>query len=315
MKNRRIIYILHPFDFPAGGVAVIYEHVEVLASAGFDAYVALPEKPAVDFYNTTAPLIIHHGKLDLRPGDICVIPEGFMAYMDVLRTAPVRKLMFCQNQYYLPFSDNPLLGFEEYRVDGVMASSEAIRSFFRDVYGMTHVPLIPCAVDADVFSSKRPKLRQIAFMPRKLPQDAAFIQATFRRMYKEYAAIPWVAIEHKTRREVAEIMAASEVFLSLSHMESFGLPPLEAMASGCLVAGYHGDGGREYMNERNGWWAETGDWRACVAGLASALKLLEAGGAPLEAMRRETAATVACYSRERMKQALVAFWEAEVNAP
>lgn len=315
LKNRRIIYILHPFDFPSGGVAVIYEHVEVLVRNGFDAYVALPEKPAVDFYNSTAPLIIHHGRWDVRLGDIYVIPEGLMAYAELLKSAPVRKIMFCQNQYYMPFSDNPLLGFGEYHVDGVIASSVAIRSFFNEVYRMPDVPLIPCAVDTAMFPDMRTKVRQIAFMPRKLPHEAQFIQATFRRMYKQYAAIPWVAIEGRTRREAAEVMAASEVFLSLSHLESFGLPPLEAMACGCLVAGYHGDGGREYMNARNGWWADPGDWRACVKGLASALQLLETGGEALENVKREMAATVGRYTPERMEQALLGFWEAEVSIP
>jgi glycosyltransferase involved in cell wall biosynthesis len=315
VNNRRILYILHPFDFPAGGVAVIYEHVELLAASGFNAYVALPEKPPVDFYQSRAPLMIHHGKLELQPGDIYVIPEGFGEYMEVLKDAPARKLMFCQSLSFLPFSANPHLGFREYHVDGVIVSSEAIRSFFSEVYRMPDVPLIPCAIDPHKFPIGRAKVRQIAYMPRKLPQEAQFIQATFRRIYPEYADIPWVAIENRTRQEAADILGASEVFMYLSYLESFGLPPLEAMACGCLVAGYHGNGGREYMTERNGWWAEGGDWRACVDGLACAFRLLDAGGEPLEAMRREMAATVGRYSPERMKQALLAFWEAEVNAP
>ncbi len=52
------------------------------------------------------------------------------------------------------------------------------------------------------------------------------------------------------------------------------MPPLEAMASGCLVAGFHGDSGREYMNQNNSWWEEDGDWLTCVNGLAALLNLL-----------------------------------------
>jgi hypothetical protein len=41
MNKRRIIFILEPFEFPAGGVAVIYDHVDILSLNGFNAFVAL----------------------------------------------------------------------------------------------------------------------------------------------------------------------------------------------------------------------------------------------------------------------------------
>ena len=74
MKNRRIIFILEPFEFPAGGVAVIYDHVEILSQNGFQAFVALPKKPSVDFYNSKAPMIID-SNIKYQEGDIYVIPE------------------------------------------------------------------------------------------------------------------------------------------------------------------------------------------------------------------------------------------------
>lgn|SRR5262249_53807656 len=37
-----------------------------------------------------------------------------------------------------------------------------------------------------------------------------------------------------------------------AHQESLGLTPIEGMAAGCLVAGYHGYGGLEYATAQNG---------------------------------------------------------------
>ena len=42
-------------------------------------------------------------------------------------------------------------------------------------------------------------------------------------------------------------MKESILFLSFNHREGFGLPPAEAMACGCYVIGYHGQGGKEYF--------------------------------------------------------------------
>src|SRR5690606_11273872 len=49
------------------------------------------------------------------------------------------------------------------------------------------------------------------------------------------------------------------VFLSLSHREGLGLPPLEALACGCLVVGFTGYAGVEYFNSPAAVAVEDGD--------------------------------------------------------
>ena len=303
---------MEPVPFPSGGVATIYRHAEILADNGIAAFVALAQKPAVDFDSSGAPLILHGGQMLPQPGDVFVIPECGPRYVRALEAVPVKRIMFCQNQYYLPFREPPGSGASEFGVHTIVASSEAVRTYFRDVYGIADMPLIPYAIDPTAFSTTTVKRRQIAFMPRKLGQEVPFLKATFRRRHRRHADAPWIPINNVTQRQAADVMAESAVFLSLSHKESFGLPPLEAMASGCLVAGFHGDGGREYMTADNGWWAETGDWKACVDGLAAAFNLLESGGPALAARREAMATTVARYSPARLETALLAFWSKEL---
>jgi glycosyltransferase involved in cell wall biosynthesis len=43
-------------------------------------------------------------------------------------------------------------------------------------------------------------------------------------------------------------MRSCPIFLSFSEREGFGLPPAEAMASGCFVVGFTGMGGRDYFD-------------------------------------------------------------------
>jgi hypothetical protein len=250
-----------------------------------------------------------------RTGDIFVLPERFRYSLKVLLETPAKRLMFCQNQYLLPFSSNPQVDVGEFNVHGIIASSEAVRNFFKDVYRVPDLPLLPYAIDPARFKPAAHKKRQVAFMPRKLPEEAAFIANVFRRRYPRHAGVPWVAIDNISVSEAAAMMGESDVFLSLSHCESFGLPPLEAMACGCLVAGFHGDGGREYMSVANGWWAETGDWKAAAEGLAAALDLLESGGSALNLRLQAMASTVNRYSPERLESALIAFWAKELTTP
>jgi glycosyltransferase involved in cell wall biosynthesis len=56
-----------------------------------------------------------------------------------------------------------------------------------------------------------------------------------------------ISIDGLPEHEVAERLRSCAVFLSFGHPEGCPLPPLEAMASGCVVVGYHGRGGREYF--------------------------------------------------------------------
>lgn len=311
--KRRIVFVTEAFPFPSGGVAVTYRHAEILAAHGFNAMVALPAKPSVDFYASKAPLLIHGGALSPEAGDIWVIPEGFRSYVEVLSQSPVTRLMLCQNQFYLPFGAHPRAGFSEFGVDGVIVTSESIRDFFALVYGLENVPLIPCAVDPAVFRPAPVKALQVAFMPRKLGDEAAFIQAMLRRLHPRHADVPWVAIQGQSQAMAASIMGQSAVFLALSHRDSFGLPPLEAMACGCFVAGFHGDGGREYMRAENGWWADTGDWRACVDGLAAALDIAQLDASTQASRREAMAATVARYSPERQQAAVLDYWRRAIR--
>jgi glycosyltransferase involved in cell wall biosynthesis len=313
MRNGRILYVLEPFPIPYGGVATIYRHVEILHGHGLPASVAISKAPARDFYATTAPLLIHGGHLNelVREGDAVVIPEGFKSYLQSLVSTPAKRLMFCQNHHYLPFAQSPNLGIAEFNVDGVIASSNAIRSFFRDVYGIMDVPLLPYAIDPNLFRPADLKKRQIVYMPRKLGRDAAFIESVFKRRYPRHAGVPWIPIHDVSQSEAAKILGESEVFLSLSHRESFGLPPLEAMACGCLAAGFHGEGGLEYMTVENGWWAGAGDWKSTTDGLAAAFDLLDAEGPALDSKRDAMASTVRRYSPARLESELLAFWQKE----
>ena len=97
--------------------------------------------------------------------------------------------------------------------------------------------------------------------------------------------------------------------------EGFGLPPIEAMASGCVIAGLVADGGRDYATEANGFWQMTDDHMGLVDGIAAALDQTETedGRRARRDMLQAGAATAAQYSLSSMEEDLLAFWTVQVG--
>ena len=57
----------------------------------------------------------------------------------------------------------------------------------------------------------------------------------------------------------ATAMRESQFYAHFDETSSLGTAPIEAWRSGCLVAGWDGVGGREFMNPQNTWLAPNGD--------------------------------------------------------
>ena len=138
--------------------------------------------------------------------------------------------------------------------------------------------------------------------------EAAFIQDLFRAENPQFRSIPWVQISGVPEEKVATILKDSAVYLSLSRFEAVGLSILEALASGCVVAGFTGFGARDYTTASNGYWAAEDDCLDCVDQLTRAVGLVTEGGAMYRHMLEAANITASYYSHERFAKQLVEFW-------
>ena len=103
-----------------------------------------------------------------------------------------------------------------------------------------------------------PRTLRVAAIPNRRPQEWRLLRGALRSQRPDLADVPWIEIRGVSRREVARLVAGSEVFLATGLLEGLGLPPLEAMAAGALVVGFHGGGGQEYASPENGDWFDDG---------------------------------------------------------
>jgi glycosyltransferase involved in cell wall biosynthesis len=199
---------------------------------------------------------------------ICDLPRG------------VRQVIFNQNAYLMldtllrdpaaasPYIDNPDLST-------VLVVSEDNARFVEYAFPGMRVRRVRPGLDPALHHPPADrKRRRIAYMPRKRPGEAAQVLELLRR---RGVLDGWevIAIDGRTEAEVADLLRTTQIFLSFSQLEGFGLPALEALACGCLVIGYHGFGGREFFRPPFAIAVENGDIVAFARAVEDIIRLID----------------------------------------
>lgn len=305
------IYYACRLPLSAGGELVNFQHVASLRKSGWRAVVLLDDSSQVVMPSRpfSVPMVQHGAGLKFAPHDVVVMPEvtPHKAWQSMAQQC--RVVMHNQNPFYTYRSFDNILALNTFGLFGALCCSRFTREVLQR-WGSTidwqvvQPFVLPVFVQAGLQSGVQRK-RQIAFMPRKRPAEAPLLKAMFISMYPELADVPWVEISNMGRAEVAQLLAESQVFASLSHLEGLGLPPLEAMAAGCLVAGFTGQGGAEYATPDNGRWVEEGDLEGFVHALAADVK---ADVSTVDTRRAAGLATVERFDLSQFDAGLNAAW-------
>ena len=304
----RILYINHDNPVPSGGVKVIYSHVSLLVKNGFPAFVVHNQTGfRLPWFDCDVPILYAGSSLRVSPNDIVVIPEDHKEALKAFKNIPARKYVFCQNHFYVFRGLQNGDSWNDYGILKIFCCSDIISKFIQSVFEYTEAPVIHNAIHLDIFKPRKKKL-QIAYMPRKTPGEPDFIRNLFYRLYKQYKQIPWVCIDRVNETKVAEIMSESAVFLSTSVYEGFGLPPVEAMACGCIVVGFHGNGGLEYASKDNGFWCEGNDIIECAKTLGHVISLINNEDEKISKIKSHALKKASEYSFDRQEKELLNFW-------
>jgi hypothetical protein len=293
----------------SGGEMVNEEHVLALREKGLRAYLFYIERSEQGHFASRAPVLLAGQSMAFAPGDVVVIPEPWREHIDSMAPIAVRKVMHCQNPYYLFNGVDSISHIAAKGITAVMTCSDYTTQMLQRMgyQGPAHTvqPFInPVFGGADM----QGKRLQIAYMPRKREIETRFVKGLFQSLYPEFSDIPWVPIHGVGFEECARILRESAVFAAFSHIEGLGLPPLEAMASDCVVAGFHGLGGQDYATPQNGLWVVEGDHFAYAHALAEALRAWQTPHW-LAQFHSHGRATVARYHRARFLQDLCQFWD------
>lgn len=307
----RIVYLSWPAGEISGGIKAAFQHVALLREAGFDALVATEDGRRPGWFETAAPV----ATLDaVQAGDVLVFPENNPRLFERFAGSPHRKLVFCQNQHYAWQGLAGRASFAQWGVSALLCPSVTAVQFCRRRFPELPAHCTPFHVDERLFTPA-PKSLQIACIPRKRPLEMGAVHDLFRALCPEHAGIGWHVLQGANEAKVAEVLGRSAVYLGLARLEAHGMTTLEAMASGCLVAGFNGSaGGSDSATAANGFWAAEDDVLGCADQLVRAVRLAAQGGTEYEAMAAAGRETAWAYRREEAARKLVGFWREWMQA-
>jgi len=256
MSARRLLFVCYPdTNHTIGGVKQIYRQVELLHQQGWDAQV-LQEQPGFrpDWFESGAPVLDVASYVASGPSaerDLIVLPETWLTNVPSYLPG-IPKVIFNQNAFYTfglegRCEESTLELYQHADIKGVVTVSEDSHNLLVRGCG---VPADRChvvlnGIDPSLFHAPALKLRRIVFMGRKHADHLrkVILMARRRPALARYGFKELPRLKHE---EVAQELREALLFLSCGHPEGFGLPLAEAIASGCLVVGYHGLGGRDF---------------------------------------------------------------------
>jgi glycosyltransferase involved in cell wall biosynthesis len=273
----RILFLCPSETKPFGGIKQIYRQVDILRKLGYDAFV-VHEKINFRsnwFINNTSTLYVpllfssikkrcfqyyftllkssilglfNNQITKIRIDDIIVIPEIWVE--NLIFFEKNKTIIYNQNSFYTfrkKFILNNQWVYHAYKNSVVLTVSEYSNFFLKHAFPKSVVFKLKNGINVDQFKFSKHKSKKIAFMSRKLSEDSTQIMALIRANVIDFEGWKFVEIDNVSESEVAKIFKESIIFLSFNEQEGLGLPPLEAMASGCIVIGYDGGGGKEYF--------------------------------------------------------------------
>lgn len=252
------------------------------------------------------------GQARLASEDVFLVPEGWPNALVFGFRARCRTVVYCQNWAYLFHGLDAGVRWRDLPVDFV-AVSDPVAWHLEQVLGRRPGIIRP-AIETAVFHPGEAKPEgpaRIGFMPRKNKALADQVRRIFEERNPD-AVVEWVPIQGLDRDGVAGMLRSCHVFLATGFPEGFALPPLEAMACGCLCAGFTGFGGWDYMRPveagsfspqgyalravpwgGNGWWAADGDVLGAALGLERALEAKLSGDTALSVAQNGAACAAA----------------------
>lgn len=334
----RTVIAIPPMSRMTGGIAVLYQVAARLRECGHEVTLAgVADAPGLAAEAARGCAVLPWEALAagpenfLRQEDVFVAAEGWPNMLAPALAARSRILVYAQNWAYV-FSALPEGVSWRALPVAFLAVSEPVGRFVGEMAGLPLAGCVRPSIDASLFRPAQvedSRTVRVAWMPRKNKALAEQIrQIATAADGAGGRRVEWVAIHRMTPEEVAKTLGECHIFLATGFPEGCPLPPLEAMASGCVVVGFSGFGGWDYMRQGreggfaprfaprpvpwggNGLFASDGDVMEAALLLNEAVAMVRGATPAYAALRAEGLKTAAAYSVAAQRDEVRAIWDA-----
>jgi len=319
----RFLYYYPSYSAPSGGNKQLRLQGQILTELGHEVFLIRDEKyfdhPSEyeddHLYSIPLPLWgkpIVDALGQLQREDVLVLPEGKLdSVLPACISTRARIVINNQNGFYalryFP-RDRALCR----RIDAVISNSPYNCTVSRVAYQIPTSKLfyVPHWVVRGNFELSAletiPKQLGICYMPRKLPEIVDRVRMATQKLYPE---VPWIEIDKVPESVVAERFRTYSMFFAAQHLEGCPLTALEAMACGCLVAGFPGTENftHPYAKEGNGYWAKDNDVDSAIRCVANMIEDSRSNPGKVKAIQESGIHTSQNYSKQAVSQALKRF--------
>ncbi len=335
--TKKIAIFLPPLQTISGGFAVLLRLGQHFVNVGCDVCFVVKESdiPHASYAHALPGVkvpIVAWDDIELGPGYVWIVPEGWVNALVKGLKSKAHCIVYMQAW---SFGLTALPGetrWDQLELDFLYVS-DPVRLCLQSITGKDGYILRP-GIDRALFyppelkapdeGVKRPI--RIAWMPRKNKIFSHLVQhAIHDRLARlnPNITVQWVEIQNFSLEKVATTLRSCHIFFASGFPEGCPLPPLEAMASGCMVVGFAGHGGWDYMRqahfiseehmpylhtpwfklretpfEGNGLYVADADVLGATLALEQACFLLDKGGPKLAKLRENLAQTAEAYSLE-----------------
>jgi glycosyltransferase involved in cell wall biosynthesis len=188
--------------------------------------------------------------------DVLVFPEGAQGAMEQTRHLDNTRVVIALAWAYVFRKLPAAKTWQDYGIREALTPSRFIKEFL-EWFMEIKVTLIHDYIDSAKFfvdlEAKKPK---ITYLSRK-NKIGDLLGSVFARKSGLLSHYDWVPMEDFSEEEYARNLRESRIFVATSSEEGRNISVLEAMASGCIVVGFSGLGGSDYM-------VGTGEKRNCI---------------------------------------------------
>ncbi|MER5173792.1 hypothetical protein [Thioclava kandeliae] len=336
---RRHLFLCPDGKKASGGVAVIYDTAAKIHEMGYDVAIMHLSSKAGYPHSANPPLVYDQEwgryetknvsrlgylrrrfnylkdrlvpgplpKVDLRPSDVIVVPDFMLSA--ALAAYPYQQIgLFIQNTFAAQRQISLINAVDLKRIKWALGVSDICMQQI-DLLGLKNGYYLPASMHPHNFIYQKNKEKLITYMPRKRPDEARYIHKVLeqRGNLKGYKLKP---LDNMPLHEVSDALGRSRFFISLQKHESIGFPAAEAMASGAIVVGYTGLGGREYFTSDTGIPVTEDDSSALILTLESAISEYETNSARLDALRLSASLHInRHFNNDRFNKAIEKIWK------